>query len=313
MEYKVKLISQEKKREFMKSLNLRQLYQAKAEIHGTCIKLLTDNKEFRNMWVENFKGMLETIRPHGRIFCICTKSKKMSVEYEPLSNTLIVKNCDYYGLLKSVALALVADFIEKFTSEHRRYSLHTSYVDSAGRGVCMMGLSKSGKTTLTYGLMLEKKYNFVTDDWIFVRLYDNEIVVNSSEKNSYIRDDLGEVWGEYKDRIKNIKFDKYSRSILDVTKLFGDGRVRKESVMTALVLLKRDKKDRIPFRKLSAKEALDFLIKNDFCNPHMLVRNKEKKMLRVEFFKELISRTDVYMLNTIETPQESLEHLKKLF
>jgi hypothetical protein len=67
-----------------------------------------------------------------------------------------------------------------------------------------------------------------------------------------------------------------------------------------------------PFRQLSPKEASSFMLKNDFCNPHQLVRSKAKKAQRTRFFKELFKRAPVYLLNTIETPAESLERLKRL-
>ncbi len=57
---------------------------------------------------------------------------------------------------------------------------------------------------------------------------------------------------------------------------------------------------------------MDFMIEKDFCNPHQLVRNIRKFDLRKEFFKELFSNLDVYLLNTIETPNESLNRIKNL-
>jgi hypothetical protein len=65
-------------------------------------------------------------------------------------------------------------------------------------------------------------------------------------------------------------------------------------------------------RKLSDKEAVQFMIKNNFCNPHQLVRSKAKLAARKAFFSELFTRAPVYLLNTIEPPQESLERLKRL-
>ena len=87
----------------------------------------------------------------------------MKVIYEPISKTPIILNCDYYGWVKSLALALTADFFEEYHSEHRRYSVHGSLVDKKGHGLAIMGPSGSGKTTLTYGLLESGVYNYVSD------------------------------------------------------------------------------------------------------------------------------------------------------
>jgi len=311
--YKVHLISQEKKEKEMRTIFSPKLYQKKADVHGACVKLITDNEEFKEMWEDNFKPMLDGIRPHARIFVVSdkSKSKKLQVLYESISKTVIVKNCNYYGWVKSIALALVADFFEDFTSEHRRYSIHGSFVDFGGKGIAIIGPSGSGKTTLTYGLLLEPHANFVTDDWFFLRLMGEDIIVFSSEKNSYIRDDLAKNWPEFSKRLHGIPKDAHGRSVVDVKRLFGEEKIRERSVLEAVVLLERNKRD-VPFRKLTQKEAVKFMIKTDFCNPHQLIRDKRKMAARTKFFEELFAQTPIYLLNTIETPKQSLERIKSV-
>ena len=53
--------------------------------------------------------MNEDIRPHAKIFSV-VDGGKLRVMYEPLSKTCIIKNCDYYGWIKSIALAAISDF-----------------------------------------------------------------------------------------------------------------------------------------------------------------------------------------------------------
>lgn len=207
--YKVQLINQTMKNELMEKLHDRGLFELKAAIHGTCIKFFTDNKDYKEMWEDNFEPMQDWIRPHGRIFAVSgfgsrdltSHSSRALVEfkvlYEPQSKTVIVYGCEYYGWIKSIALALVADFLEDFTSEHRRYSVHGSFIDFGGHGLAIIGPSGSGKTTLTYGLLRGKRANFLTDDWFFVRFGNDDVLVYSSEKNSYIRADLAKTWPEY--------------------------------------------------------------------------------------------------------------------
>jgi len=293
----------------MKKYYSSSLYERKASIHGTCIKFFTDNMEFIRMWEDNFEPMPDWIRPHGRLFALSEKKKE--VMYEPLSKTAIITGHDYYGLVKSAALAISADFMEDFTSEHRRDSIHGSFVDKGGHGLAIVGPSGSGKTTLTYGLLRSDKFNFLTDDWFFVRLTKNYIPVYSSERNSYIRDDLANTWPELTRKLLHIRLDKSRRAIVDVKSMFGSDRIKTSSNLKAFVILAR-KKSLPPVQKLSSKEAIDFLLKNDFCNPHQLVRTKKKTEKRKKFFQEIFEKVPVFLLNTVETPRESLARLKHI-
>jgi hypothetical protein len=309
--YAVELISPAAKERLMEKLYSPQLYELKAVIHGTCVKLFTDSHEFKDMWEDNFDLMPDWIRPHARLFAVSGHGKRLRVRYEPASKTVIVENCDYYGWVKSIALALVADFLEDSPSEHRRYSVHGSFLDMHGRGVAIMGPSGSGKTTLTYGLLLDRKYNFLTDDWFFVRLADGDTLVYSSEKNSYIRGDLVKTWPQYCSRLRGMRKDSCERAVVDVRRLVGGERIRTDSSLGLTVLLTRDKSLR-PLTRLTADEALAFMLKTDFCNPHQLVRSRAKMEKRKEFFRDFLSRAPVWLLNTIETPEQSLGRLKKL-
>jgi hypothetical protein len=307
--YSVEIISPKRKDALMAKIYSSDLFERKALIHGTCVKFFTDSHAFKDMWEDNFEMMPDWIRPHARLFAL--KGPKLKVRYEPLSKTVIIQGCGYYGWIKSIALALVADFLEDFTSEHRRYSVHGSFIDKHGKGVAMIGPSGSGKTTLTYGLLLDKGSKFVTDDWFFVRLSDGDTLVYSSEKNSYIRGNLGHDWPQYKKVLDGIVRDGEDRAVVDVRRLLGGERILGESTLALTVLLTRDKSIP-PLQKLSPKQALDFMVKTDFCNPHQLVRSRAKLAQRKAFFKDFLARAPVYLLNTIETPQQSLDRLKKL-
>jgi len=307
--YKVRIISPAAKERMMGHFHCKGLYELKANIHGTCVKFFTDNKDFKEMWEENFEPMPDGIRPHARIFAV--SGSAFRVMYEPVSRTVIIQNCDYYGWVKSIALALVADFFEDVTSEHRRYSVHGSFVDFGGRGIAVIGPPKSGKTTLTYGLLLEERNNFLTDDWFFVRFAAKDTLIFSAEKNSYIGADLAQNWPQLSKKIQGLGPDGRGRAIVDVKRLFGEERIRRNSTLALAVLLTREK-GKPALRKLSEEEAARFMMAKDFCNPHQLIRTKAKIAGRNIFFAELFRRAPVYLLNTVETPQESLERLKKL-
>ena len=308
--YEVQKITLEEKEKLFSKICAKPLYELKANIYGTCVKLFTDSAAHKEMWEDNFHPMLDSIRPHARIFSVKT-GKKMRVKYEPISKTVFIENCDYYGWVKSIALGLVAEYLEDVRSEHRRYSIHGSYVDFGGNGIAFIGPSGSGKTTLTYGLLLEKYTNFLTDDWMFVRIA-NDVLVHSSEKNSYVRGNIGKDWKKYAQKLDTLlhkEADCMGRHIVDVKMLFGNGRVMDSSVMGAAVLLINDK-DEPAFRELDPKEAVAYLAKNNFCNPHHLSKTPRKTWMRKSFYSELFERVPVYMLNIAnETPRESVERV----
>ena len=307
--YNVELITPSAKDELLNELKNKVKFERKANIHGACVKLLTDNEEFKEEWEDNFKFMNEDIRPHAKIFST-EDGGKLQVLYEPVSKTCIVKNCDYYGWIKSIALATISDFFEEYHSEHRRYSTHGSAVDYGGHAMAIIGPPGTGKTTLTYGLLQYDDFNYISDDWFFTRLFNNAAVVYSSEKNSYIRDDLAQVWKGFSQEVNQVQLDNRGRGIADVNTLFK-GRVRETSTLKTVVLLERDPGNP-PFHKLDHNEALDFMLEKDFCNPHQLIRDERKLEIRKNFFREVFQAVDVYLLNTVETPQESLDRIKNL-
>jgi len=305
--YKVRQISIEEKNRLTR--RLPQLFERKANIHGACVKLLTDNRGFKEAWEDNFRFMDEEVRPHARIFAVGS-GKEISVLYDRASRTVIVKNCAYYGWVKSIALALASDFFEDYSSLQRRYSIHGALVDFCGSGIAIIGPSGTGKTTLTYGLLSDRQANYLADDWFFVRFMGQGVVAYSSEKNAYVRDDLAKAWPEFSGKLRGVERDSRGRGIADMKHVLGEGRLRDESSLRAVVLLKRDSGDRRAFRRLSAKEALSFMLQNDFCNPHQLVRSAQKMRLRKAFFRELFSLLPVYLLNTTEKPHQSLARIR---
>jgi hypothetical protein len=308
-EYKVEMISPQQKEDLLLEIVYKVRFERKANIHGACVKLLTDNQSFKEEWEDNFKFMNEDIRPHTKIFSV-EDDGALQVQYDPISKTCVIRNCDYYGWVKSIALATISDFFEDYHSEHRRYSVHGSAVDCGGHSMAIIGPPGTGKTTLTYGLLQDEDFSYISDDWFFTRLLTNAVMVYSSEKNSYIREDIAHIWKNFSEDLAKVQLDQKGRGIADVNTLFN-GRIRESSTIKKIILLERDV-NHPPIRKLDAQEALDFMLEKDFCNPHQLVRDERKLNIRKGFFQELFIDLDVYLLNTVETPEESLERIKHL-
>ncbi|VVB65511.1 Uncharacterised protein [Candidatus Gugararchaeum adminiculabundum] len=313
MRYEVRIVSlDEKDRVLAKVLAGKKLWRKKALLHECSIQIITDEKNYAYWFDENFFLADEKLMAHGIIFSI-ENGGDFEVLYEPYSRALIVLNCDYYGWVKSMALALAADILEDYASNNRRFSVHGSAVDYSGRGLAIIAPSGTGKTTLTYGLLMEKRANYIADDWFFVRAFANGMIGYSSEKNSYIREDLPRVWPEYSSLAKDVELDNKMRGVADLSNLFGSGKIRHETTLSKLVLLMRDKSEERKFWKMTSDEAFAYLKKIYYGNPqHQLIRDARKIKLRDEFFKQFVTRLETYMLNTTETPAESLGRLKEL-
>ncbi len=293
-------------------------YERKASIHGACIKLYTDDRDFKDMWEDNFRFMSDGVRPHGRVFALGAEGD-FRVLYESSSSTAIVLNCDYYGWIKSIALAVAGDIFENYYPSHRRFSVHGAAVDFGGAGLTIIGPPGTGKTTHSYGLMLQgpgfldlyRKPNLVADDWYFARILGDDVLAFSSEKNCYIRGDIGGVWREFRPLLEEVRLDEAGRAVADMKRVVG-GRTREQTVLKTAILLRRDKRDWEIARSLSAEEAAEYLAGNDFCNPHQLLRTPRKKRLRRVFFENFFKGLDVYLVNTVPEPLRVQNEIRRL-
>lgn len=309
LKYDVELITPDKKTELFDRNLERYLYQKKANIYGCCIKLLTELEEVKDKWEDNFYTMDENIRSHGRLVVLRDKSGKLDVKYDPYSKTAFLTNVGYYGWVKSIALSVAGDILE---DEHEIYSIHGAAIDMDGVGVSLIAPSGTGKTTHSWGLLRLSGARLVSDDWFFVRMFDRGPLAFGSEKNCYVEADIGNIWKEYEKLVEKAHLDERGRGIVNVRWVVGSGGVIPMTTIRKVILLKRDDKDRKVARKVNADEGLEYLLENDFCNPHQLVRDRRKKELRKNFFRRLFDLSDVYLVNTVKPPHETHEEIIKL-
>lgn len=308
--YQVLLITPDKKDELLEQLREKVFYEKKAELAGTCIKLNTDNHEFKDMWGDNFKQISDYIRPHGRVFAL-SDDEGFRVLYEPISKTCFIFNSDYYGYVKSLALVVAGDFLEEYVSIHSRHSVHGAAIDFAGRGVSIIAPSGMGKTTHSYGLLLKKGARLISDDWYYTRILGEIVLARASERNCYIREDIASIYPEFKALVKTKKLDSRGRVIADIRHVLGVSRAKDETCIEKVILLKRDPDDEL-YYELTAKEALDFIVENDFCNPHQLVRDERKLRIRKKFFNQYFERVKTYMVNTVTPPHETQSNVRRI-
>ena len=281
---------------------------SKADIMGVCVRLFTEDREMVNMWRDNFYPMINSVRSHARIFCINDDSGEMKVLYNRSTFTAFLYNFDYYGWIKSIALAMASDILE---DAHKVYSVHGAALDIDGKGVTLIAPSKTGKTTQSWGLLRSENAHLITDDWYFVRLSEGRPMASGSEKNCYIDADIGDVWKEYLPLVSTTKFDNKGRGIANVRWITGNESVAFNTYMRYVVFLKRDRDDDELVRELSTDEAVDYLVRNDFCNPHQMVRDDRKLKLRTDFFRQYLSKCKVFLINTVNSPEESQKLIRK--
>lgn len=309
MSYPVRLIDHEDKEALYGRYSSFPFHTAKADISGCCIKLYTLEDRIKDMWEDNFYAMSETVRSHGRVICVNDPSHPLEVLYEPATKTAFLFNFDYYGWIKSVALAIAGDILE---DEHEVHSVHGAALDLDGKGITLIAPSKTGKTTHSWGLLRSKDARLVTDDWYFVRLSERRPVGYGSEKNCYIDADIGTIWDEYKELVEKAKFDNRQRAVVNVRWVTGKGSVVPLTTIHEVVLLKRDRSDPRMVTEMDPEEAWEYLKANDLCNPHQMVRDERKMRVRERFFRQFLSQSTVHLVNTTGTPHETQEAIRRL-
>jgi hypothetical protein len=307
--YAAELISVEEKDRLYAKNEAKCLYTRKASIYGCCMKLLTNDEYAEERWEDSFYSMSEDIRSHGRLIVLKEKGRKLRVKYDPYTRTAFLFNVDYYGWVKSIALAVAGDVLE---DEHMIYSVHGAAIDVKGKGVSLIAPPGTGKTTHSYGLLSMKGARLVGDDWYFVRLSSREPLAFGSEKNSYIEADIGKIWGEYEKLVKNVHFDPQGRAVVNVRWIVGNGGVIPMTTIQEIILLKRDPKDKNIIKELNAEQALQYLMSNNFCNPHQLVKDERKLKLRKDFFKKYLEQTSVHLVNTTQPPHETQRRIREI-
>jgi hypothetical protein len=309
MSYVIELINTDEKDKLYETYESQLLYTSKAEIYGCCMKILTDSEATKNKWEDNFFTANENNRSHGRLIVLSIPGQPFSVKYDPYTKTAFLINVDYYGWVKSIALAVAGDILE---DEHRIYSVHGAMIEVDRLGVSIIAPSGTGKTTHSWGLLRNPTARLISDDWYFVRLSSREPLAFGSEKNTYIQADIGKIWNEYERLVDKALFDQRGRAIVNVRWIVGNGGVIPMATIHKIIMLKRDPSDKNIVTELNVDDAVEYLLAYNFCNPHQLVKDKRKIDVRTKFFRRLFEQTDVYLVNTTASPHETQDEIRKV-
>lgn len=309
MGYQVTLIGIEEAGEIYRSCKNLRFNTAKADISGICVKVHSEDREIIDMWRDNFRPMNDEIRTHARIFCLKDDQGDLRVLYNRVTSTVFLYNFDYYGWIKSIALAMASDILE---DSHKIYSVHGAALDIDGVGVTLIAPSKTGKTTQSWGLLRMDNAHLITDDWYFVRLTKGRPMIRGSEKNCYIDADIGDVWEEFKPLVETTKFDNKGRGIANVRWVTGNDSVTDSTFMRYIIFLKRDDRDDVISRELTLDEAMDYIVSNDFCNPHQMIRDERKITLRTKFYREYLSKCKVFLINSRMKAEDTQNVIRKI-
>ncbi|MFA7043967.1 MAG: hypothetical protein WC186_06455, partial [Bacteroidales bacterium] len=111
MGYEVRPISVDETNTFYARYKERKFHSAKADISGICVKLYSEDRNIINMWEDNFYSMSSNVRSHARIIAVNEPGKEMCVFYNRTTSTAFLVNFDYYGWIKSIALAIASDIL----------------------------------------------------------------------------------------------------------------------------------------------------------------------------------------------------------
>ncbi|MDR0335365.1 MAG: hypothetical protein LBH69_05755 [Methanomassiliicoccaceae archaeon] len=301
MSYPVRIIDISETDELLRKHSSLPFYASKADIYGVCVKLYTTDHKNSDMWADNFYSMSSSVRSHARIVCVDEPGGEMRVLYNIETRTAFLYNFDYYGWIKSIALAVASDLLE---DSHGVNHVHGAALDLGGTGVTLIAPSKTGKTTHSWGLLRMKNARLITDDWYFVKSEGGLPMAMGSEKNCYIDADIGDVWEEYRPLVTTTKFDNKGRGIANVRWVTGYGSVIPMTTIRHVIMLRRDPKQKI-VETLEPKEALDYIRSDDLCNPHQIVRTQRKTKMREAFFRGFFGNSQVNLINTTGTPDET--------
>lgn len=255
-----------------------ETFRRKANIDGIIIELVTDSRHQYDFWTDNWHAAADDIKPHGHLYSVTkVPGKKAHAYYCPAMDTALFVNTDYYGQCKSWALGLAAVVLERKFGTH---SIHGAAAEVDGKGIVLIAPTGTGKTTQVNRLMQHPKGKVIGDDWVYIAhpknsAADEKLAVYQPEVSLYVRTENAEnepwlipIFDRCK--VENVvtqkgtcespscakgdcMFEKgypycywgfgNSRALLPREWMMGPERVKDETRIDLIVLLRRDEKE----------------------------------------------------------------------
>jgi hypothetical protein len=264
--------------EVLPHLKFSETFRRKANIDGIIVELVTNSRHQYEFWTENWQGADDNVKPHGHLYSVVgVPGHKVHAYYCPGLDTALFVNTDYYGQCKSWALGLAAVVLERKFNTH---SIHGAAAEVDGKGIVIIAPTGTGKTTQVNRLMQHPTGKVIGDDWIYIHhptgiSKEEKLHVYQPEKALYVRTENAEnepwlipVFDRCKvENVVKVKgqceapscqkghcmFEQgyrycywgfgNSRALLPREWMMGAERVKDETRIDLIVLLRRDEKE----------------------------------------------------------------------
>jgi aspartate/methionine/tyrosine aminotransferase len=158
-------------------------YEWNANISGVIVQLRTNVSHLYDFWVENwYPAQLEAdLEPHGIIYAVDgIAGREPRVFYSSEAKTGVIVNTDNYKPLRSLALGLVMDVLE------RVFGVRGLSADIAGKGLILVGPPGTRKTELFFEILEDKRFRLHSNDIIFVRQSGGRALADCVERKLFI-------------------------------------------------------------------------------------------------------------------------------
>ncbi len=157
------------------------------------MQLYITNRDYIDMWLDNFYHMSDSMRLHTRIYCLSDLRTALYTNYNEFSFTTFLFNFDYCDWIKSIALGMTDNILNDV---HAIYSVHGAILDIDGSSITLIAPSKTDKTTQSWWLLRMENTHLISDDWYFVLFGSRRSAIEGSEKNCYIDASISDVGRE---------------------------------------------------------------------------------------------------------------------
>jgi len=273
-------------------------FEWNANINGIIIQLRTNDPHLYDFWVENwYPAQLEAdLEPHGIIYAVTGVAGRQPYGYyNPEQKTAVIFNSNYYGQVRSWALAMAAHASERMLDVH---GIRAACADIKGRGIALMGPKGLKRGSTFIRLLDDDDVSFLTNDWIFVRYRGSEAIADAPERKFYFKTAVARTFPRYgrifdRSKCENVVADrsdwsntdevieetpldfgepycywgsKDSRAMVDPAWINGPQRIAKRSKIKTVALLAYEP-NTPAVEKLSGEDALRLVTDGQYRLP----------------------------------------------